>query len=159
MPDTFFIPELDVPFHFVRRPSPLPPDLRPVWRIFIILLMLRLCCRGGKSNLQRLSVLNWAVRSPENRSHFLEVVEGQRRPEDIIVRHDPAFSRALDFAIGEKLIERVPGSKFLLKERGQSAAEAILRMERCLDLEKDFFKRLRGRVSEAMIDRLLHFGR
>jgi hypothetical protein len=159
MPDTFFIPELDVPFHFVRRPSPLPPDLRPVWRIFIILLMLRLCCRGGKSNLQRLSVLNWAVRSPENRSHFLEVVEGQRRPEDIIVRHDPAFSRALDFAIGEKLIERVPGSKFLLKERGQSAAEAILRMERCLDLEKDFFKRLRGRVSEAMIDSLLHFGR
>lgn len=159
MPDRFYIPELDVPFHFVRRPSPLPPDLRPVWRISIILLMLHLCCRGGKSNLQRLSVLNWAVGSSENRSRFLDVVRGDRRPEDIIVRHDPAFSRALDFAIGEKLVERVPGSKFSLKERGKSAAEAILRMEPCLDLEKDFFKRLSRGVSEAMIDRLLRFGR
>ena len=85
-------------FRFTARPTAIPPDLRPVWRMTILVLFLQRCCRQGKSSLKKLHVLNWAIRHPASRQTLLDVLDGRARPDRAIVRFDPALNRALDLA-------------------------------------------------------------
>ena len=108
------IAEFDTAFNFVRRPTSLPPDLRPIWKISMLILMLHICCRGGRSSLQRLHVLNWAVRNHESREDFNHLIEGRLEPTDVVVRYEPGLQRAIDLSLGQKLVSRVGGDKIQL---------------------------------------------
>src|SRR5690606_16062641 len=95
------ISDLVEPLIFRSRPEPIPGDLRPLWRIGIILLILDLTSRGGKSTLGRLHVLSWAVRTRETRENLLRVIREEVSPHTLIVRIEPSLNRAIDLALGE----------------------------------------------------------
>jgi hypothetical protein len=50
-------------FTFVTQPIAIPPDLRPLWKISQILLVLKLCSRKEKATLLKLQLFNWALGS------------------------------------------------------------------------------------------------
>ena len=80
----------------------------------------------------------------------------------MIVRFDPALIRALDFAIGEKLVEfqrlASGGLNVALTDLGTKAAAALGSIQDCMVAESHFLDELRGSVSQTMIDRILRWG-
>lgn len=143
---------LRVEYEFTLRPVAVPGDLRPIWRLATICLMLRNCW-GTTATLKQLHVLNWALRDVENRETFLLAL-GDGAPVHPVVRIEPSLNRAVDFAIGEKLVGR-SSTRLALTQRGADFAKRIDSDSEVLVDEKDFFSRIGKKVTAAMIERIL----
>jgi hypothetical protein len=148
------IRELDADFIFRRRPVALPGDLRPTWRIGLLMLLLSQCCRQQRSSLTRLHVLSWAVRSKANHQDLIALIDGKLSPDALIVRFEPACSRAIDFAIGERLIKRVDGSRIELTGSGRTFAEEILMNSSVYSTEKKLVSAIGQKASETLVDNI-----
>lgn len=148
------VPELDAAFIFRRRPVALPGDLRPTWRIGLLVLLLSQCCRQQRSSLTRIHVLNWAARSEANHVDLTELIAGRLSPDQLIVRFDPACNRAIDFAIGEGLLKRVDGSRIELTESGKALAEEISKDSEVYVTEKKLAGAIKQKASETLVDNI-----
>lgn len=148
-------------FVFRARPVALPPELRPEWRISLLLLTLRITGRSSKSSLKKLHVLNWVARHEVDRVQFLRVLSGDAAAETLMIRFDPALNRALEFAIAEKLItfERPTsgGLNVVLTSQGVESAALLDGIKDCFVSEKVFLKEV-GKVSESTIENILNWG-
>jgi len=143
---------------FAERPMPLPVDFRPAWRLGLLLLILKICCRGGQSSLERLNVLNWAIRTQGARETFIAFLERRSTPEAILVRFEPGLSRAIDLALGEGLLVRkttTAGSRLELTARGTGLADETNNHTDCLADEKSFLQRIKKDATEDRIRELL----
>jgi hypothetical protein len=147
--------EIDLPFQFRRRPIPLAPDLRPDWKIMMLLLILRLSSKGGKSSLTRLHVLNWAVRSEKHQAEFIATLESSKPLFSFKVRFEPAFSRAIDFAAASSLVEWVSGDRIKLTEQGTRWAAKAEEDKDLMVQERAFFSRIGKRITESQAKALL----
>lgn len=89
-------------FSFRRRSLPVPGDLRIEWRVSLIVLMLGYS-RARQASLAKLHILNDAVRF-ERSAHLLDMVVAAK-PGMLpwTFRIEPAFARAVDFVVGDKL--------------------------------------------------------
>ena len=148
------IPELRVPFIFRQRPVSLPADLRPAWRIGLIVLLLKKCCRQGRTSLTRLHVLSWGFVSPEGRSQLLAAAAGTLSPDSLVIRFEPFLLQAVDYGVGEGLIHRDGGGKIELAEAGMRLAEELEADESAFASEKAVMETLRTRVSEDLVKRM-----
>src|SRR5713226_491637 len=101
MPEDILSQALRIRFEFKRRPVAITADFRPQWRVALLVLMLEKCW-GRRATLGQLHVINWALRSRENLSNFLQQIEGHFRPGKALVRFEPSLNRAIDLAVGEK---------------------------------------------------------
>jgi hypothetical protein len=171
MPETAIERVLDVPVTFERQPVPLPCDLRPVWRLHVLVLMLDQCW-GGKATHQQLHVLDWAIRTEETRRAFLQFIRGERAPNQIIVRYDPSLNRAVDFAFGEglaahreeapALVEvepRRPGSyRVILTKKGRDLVRSIRDAKDCFQVEKGFLDSIGRKITQEQVESLFTWG-
>lgn len=147
-------------FVFRSRPDPVSPELRPEWRIAILVLSLKKCGWGGKMTLKKAHVVNWAVREKTSRDTLLRVIKGEPQTEDVIVRFDPAFNRALDFAVGERITaleKKSTGLVIELLPAGKKMAEEIEKHDDCLNEEKAFFDTIK-KIPQDKIEQLLEWG-
>src|SRR5947209_6297674 len=94
---------LDREFTFKHRPTPLACDLRPEWRLHLLVLLVDHCW-AGRASIQQLEVLDWAIRTQQTREALLQFIDGERTPNQTIVRYDPSLNRAVDFAFAEDLL-------------------------------------------------------
>lgn len=148
------IPELRVPFVFRSRPVPIPADLRPAWRIGLIVLLLKKCCRQGRSSLTRLHVLSWGFVSPEGRMQLLAAAAGTLSPDSLVVRFEPFLLQAVDYAVGEGLVRRTGGGTIELTEHGSRLAEEIEADETAFLMEKTVMDTIRTRLSESIVKQM-----
>lgn len=169
MPESVLDSTLDVPFTFAARPTPLPCDLRPVWRLHILVLILDQCW-GGRASLEQLHVLNWAIRSEETRTTFLQFLRGRRTPNETVVRYDPSLTRAIDFALGEQLVTRygdepLVGSesrgaspfRLLLTKKGRDLVAEIRSWKDCFAMEKDFLAGIGKKITQGQVEALFRW--
>jgi len=108
-------------------------------------------------SLRKAHVLNWAVRDSFSRDQFLRMINGNRRLEDVAVRFDPAFNRALDLAAGDRLVSlerKTTGLIIQLLPAGYRLAEDLEKHKDCLVSERAFFETIK-KVSEERIRELL----
>ena len=152
------IPELDVPVVFRQRPISVPGDLRPAWRICVIVLLLQKCCRQGRSSTRRLHVLSWAVRDVEVGRALVRAIGGEVPPDTVLVRIEPALNRAVDFAIGEGLIRRQSSDRVELTADGKELAETIMKDTVVLGTEKAFAESIRFNVTEDFVKKMFERG-
>jgi hypothetical protein len=145
--------DIDVPFSFTERPTPLSGDLRPAWRVSLILLML-LNSRGQKATLQKLHLLKSACRSEATRHAFLRYTKGEVRKDEIIPRVEPSLIRAVNLARGEGLIEVEKGKNLRLTPRGQEVADQLNGIEDCMDVEKQFLRAVGKFATETNVENL-----
>lgn len=153
-----FIPELNVPIIFRQRPVSVPGDLRPIWRICLLIILLRKCCIGGKSSLRRLHVLNWAVRSPSVSTTLINAINGAFPPDAVIIRIEPALNRAIDLSIGEGLVHRGTKDRIELTSKGKEFADTILDTKLVLEQEKRFVEQVGYSVSEKFVKAMFEQG-
>ena len=150
--------EIERDFVFRLRAEPIPGDLRPVWRIAMLVLMLLRAGHGRGMSLKKALILNWGVRTAETREALLRMIEGRRRLEDIPVRFDPALNRALHYAAAEGLVNiesKTTGSVISMQSAGEIIANLIYKTRDCMETEKAFFDRVRGRMPETKVKELL----
>lgn len=147
---------IDIPFTFRERRTPLAGDLRPAWRMSLVLLML-LYSRGKKATLQKLHVLNSACHSEGTRREFLRYVEGEARKDEIIPRVEPSLNRALNLARGEGLVEVENGKNIKLTPAGLKLAQVLDETPDCLEAEKSFLKQAGGFMTEGKVENLFNW--
>jgi hypothetical protein len=144
-------------FSFVRRPVPVPGDLRIAWRLALLLLMLR-SSRSNKASLAKLHVLNSALRSSVARQRLNNIIASLEAPLNWRLRVEPALGRAIDFLVGEKLAEWTEVSDrsgLVLTAAGVTAADGILANKEVLLVEKDFLETTGRKITEALITSLV----
>jgi len=108
-------------------------------------------------SLTKAHVLNWAVRDGSSREMFLRMEKGDRQLEDVPVRFDPPFNRAVDFAAAEGLVfldKKTTGLIVALTTAGWKLARELEEHEDSLRTERAFFEQVR-RIPERKIQELL----
>jgi len=116
-------------FSFHRRPTPIPGDLRIAWRVALILLMLG-SSRSNRASLAKLHILNDAVRFNQH-SHLKATLVGARLDLPWDFRVEPAFARAIDFVVGDKLAawtKSTGRAALQLTKAGVHAMEAVMEL-------------------------------
>ena len=153
---TIILKQFDVPFKFVQRPAPILADLRPTWRIALLLLML-FHSRGKKASLQKLHVLSWALQSRHTRNLVCQYSRGEIGGDHVIPRVEPSLNRAIDYARGEGLVLIAGGKNIVLTETGNAIARHIQDAEQCMENEKEFLREISSFVTEQNIEKLLNW--
>jgi hypothetical protein len=146
---------LDIPFSFHKRPTPLQPQLRVSWGLAILVLILETCSRSQRSSISRLHTLNWAIRSNENRKVMIELLENRLSPLANLVGYEPGFNKAIEYAVGEGLIELKNKGRVSLTQNGRKLAREIIAVEDCLEEEKKFLKTKGSAITEQLTKSLL----
>lgn len=148
-------------FSFVIRPKPVAGDMRIAWRLAITLLIL-FHSRGKKASLAKLNLMNDAIRSRNSRSKLGQLLAKDIPLRDWRIRVEPAFSRNLDFLVGEGFAEWIVASSraaVQLSAKGIAATEEILSRNDILTLEKEFIKTTSGSVTEKFVKQVTTAGR
>jgi hypothetical protein len=149
---------LDVRISFQPRPSPLAPELRMTWRLAQFLYLLSACCRGGKSSLRRLHVINWGARTERNRKTLVRALQGTIQPHALLVRVEPSLNRVVDFASGEGLVVIPDGARVEITDRGRVLVKEVAALNDCLVAERTFVHEVGQRVSEQWVKYTLTYG-
>ena len=74
--------------------------------------------------------------------------DGERRIDSVIVRYEPSLNKAIDYAVGEKLVSLTKNGRIVLVQRGRQFAGKIETEEGCMREEKDFFRAVGQRLTE-----------
>jgi len=150
----------DQRFLFVVRPKPVAGDMRIAWRLAVTLLVL-FHSRGKKASLAKLNLMNDAIRSEISRSKLVQVLAGEVPLRDWRIRVEPAFSRNLDFLVGEGLAEWLVASNrasIQLTAQGIAAAESVLAKTELIAVEKEFIKAVSNSITEKFVNRVTKAG-
>jgi hypothetical protein len=146
-------PALERTVHFASRPSALPADVRTIWRVPLVLLVIA-TARGGRATWQQLHVLNWALRGRDARDRLRRYLSGEMSPDSVVVRYEPALEDAISLCVGLGFATWQEGKRLILTEQGQEAVAAITESE-ALGEERGYLTEVGSRLSQAAVERLL----
>lgn len=137
---------------FDPRPQPLPASLRPVYRIALIVLVLKTNCRGNTASLLKLQFFNWVLKS----SSLEKLIEDRLTHQSVftleLIHLDPMVNLALKYAFADNLVSVTNNSKYKLTEKGAKFADRILQDEQSvLAEEQELLLRIGQRVSEVRL--------
>lgn len=127
--------------------------MRAIWRLPLILMVIR-SCRGEKATHEQLHVLSWALRTsdgPETLSRFLA---GQLRPEEAVVRFEPALDRGVAWAEAFELLGR-QGRYWSITGKGEVLLAAIDGEPEVLSSERSVLSGLKGKLTQSAVERML----
>lgn len=141
---------------FRDQPDAIPGDLRISWRLSMLCLLLDRCW-GSRAPLPIMHVMWCSVRSASSRELFLRWLSGERRPDEVVVRFDPALSLTVDLAAGAGLIDFDPAKGTIaLTKIGAALAREVWSSEGVLQEEKAFLLQL-PRITQSLIRPVLEW--
>jgi hypothetical protein len=153
---------IDFPFQaidklvFKPRPQPLPANLRPLYRIALITLILSINCRGSAATLIKLQFFNWLLKSPS----LQELIEERLTCQSVftleLIHLDPMVNLALNYAFACNLISITSNSnknpRYKLTNRGQEFVNMIIQDEQsAMAKEREFLERIGQRITEVKL--------
>jgi len=150
MMEELFIKKLS----FTKRPIPIPADYRPMYKIALIVLILKLCCRGGKSILLKLHLFSWALTSKKHASLLTSFINNNFKGEFSVWGIEPALNRALQLATAEKICELNDGKNYVLtSDKGIQFFNMIMADKELLEDEKAFLKSIgKNTITDSRIN-------
>lgn len=148
----------EIPFapRFTRRAVNIPGDFRTAWRLTVLAMLLG----RGRANalaIEHLHVLWWAIRTPKTRELFLRWLDGEKGPDELLVRFDPSLTVTVDLAIGEGLVTKEVSGSIRLTPKGEALAAAAQTESTVLRIEKAFLESLPRRITQRQIRELLEW--
>ncbi|MFJ7976661.1 hypothetical protein ACIQZI_13310 [Peribacillus sp. NPDC096379] len=156
MNENEYLDALDINYKFNKRSSPIPPELRPIWKLAIVVLILDKCCLKYTSSFQKMQILCWAVKNMKNQSELLNFITNRNTDGyfNLVVRYEPSVNRIIDIALAEEYIELVNGNRIRLTDKGKKFAGEIDKATDILENEKCFFKLIGKGLSEKLLSEL-----
>ncbi len=137
---------------FEHQPQPLPANLRPVYRIVIILLILKVSCRATTASLLKIQFFNWVIKN----SSLQELIKDNLPHQSVftlaLIHLDPMVNLALKYAVAEDLISVTSNSKYTLTIKGDEIATNVLSSDQSLlSNERAILTKIGQRVSEVKL--------
>ncbi len=139
---------------FTKRPIPIPADYRPMYKIAIIVLILKLCCRSDKASLLKLHLFSWALASKKHTALLADYISKNFVGEFSVWGIEPALNRALQLATAEKICDIVDGKNYQLStEKGLQFFNMIMSDNELLVDEKAFLRSLgKNTITDSRIN-------
>lgn len=138
---------------FNYRGSHLDPELRPLWRISLLILILMKLCSGNKANSKKLQALYSLVAS-EKKRHFY--TSDSTEQQSLNIRFDPLVDRAIDLGVGHSLFELDDSKSVALTAKGASFGKRVENDENIFILEKKFMNNFkRSHFTDKRINSLI----
>lgn len=137
---------------FVRRPTPVLVEHRPLYKITQLLLVLQMSSRGGKSTLPRLHLFNWVMKSAGRMQKLLDAAKAK-------VLHmtawgfDPALAIAIRFAIAEGLVSAT-STGYQLTEKGRAFLAEVLKDSDAFAPERKLLMQIGKDITEGMVEKV-----
>lgn len=125
---------------FTQRPIPIPADYRPMYKIALIVLILKICSRSEKASLLKLHLLSWSLKSEANMNKTREYIASNYKRDFSVWGIEPALNRALQLAVGENLCKIVDGKSYKLTTRGSQFFNMIISDIELFQKEKAFLE-------------------
>jgi hypothetical protein len=139
---------------FRERPISIPAELRPMWKITCMLLVLKLNCYGEKSSLSKLQLFNWGMFSE---SAMNRLITYSREKSDgalpDVVPLDPSLNRAIALALGDGLVVLDKAGKIKLSEKGNTLVHWILDDPDVLHHEKEVLAMIGKSIPESTLSK------
>lgn len=135
---------------FVRRPSPVLVEHRPLYKITQLLLVLHMSSRGGKSTLPRLHLFNWALKSTERIQKLVDAANAKAL-NMTAWGFDPALAIAIRFAVAEDLVEPT-STGYQLTEKGRSFIAEVLKEASAFASERKLLTQIGKVITEGMVE-------
>jgi hypothetical protein len=123
---------------FTKRPIPLPAEYRPMYKIALIVMILKYCCRAETSNLLKLHLFSWALASEKNMIELRNYVTSNFSTDFSVWGIEPALNRALQLAVAENICDIINGKNYKLTEKGNKFFEMIKNDTELFEIEKSF---------------------
>lgn len=137
---------------FSKKPISIPPEYRPSYTIGLIVLILKICCQSSKSSLLKLHLINWALKSDENKNSLKKFVLSNYTESSKTWGIEPSLNRALNYSIHEGVCSIADG-KYQLEEKGEIFYQKIIEDSEYLNEEIDFLKFLgKRKITDNRID-------
>ncbi len=130
--------------------------MRIAWRVSLILLMLA-ASRSSKASLAKLHILNDAIRSNQV-ARLKEATSAGVKILPWNLRVEPAFARAIDFVVGERLATWTKASgraSLQLTASGTAAVTKLEGVEDALELERNIITKYAKKLTETRVSELL----
>ncbi|MCS4294023.1 hypothetical protein M2375_002256 [Comamonas sp. BIGb0152] len=137
---------------FVRRPSPVLVEHRPLYKITQLLLVLQMSSRGGKSTLPRLHLFNWALKSPDRIQKLVDAAKANVL-NMTAWGFDPALAIAIRFAVAEDLVETT-STGYQLTEKGRAFIAEVLKDSDAFGPERKLLAQIGKDITEGMVDKV-----
>ena len=137
---------------FSKKPISIPPEYRPSYSIALIVLILKICCQGSKSSLLKLHLINWALKSNENKDSLKKFVLSNYTESSKTWGIEPSLNRALNYSVHEEICS-IENGKYLLLEKGEIFFSKIIENPEYLNEEIDFLNFLgKRKITDNRID-------
>lgn len=135
------------PFYISERKEFISCELRPIWRISLLLLILKMLGRGNKASRNKVQLANWAIKDSRHLDSYLQYCSNKnQRP---FINLDPALDKAIDYALHSQLVT-IGDDKITLTEQGVTAALKIEKQD-VFQIEKEKFKKIKSQLSEDKV--------
>ena len=141
-------------FTFTRKPEAVPIDNRKLWRVSALCLALSYC-RANKASMNKLQLINWAIRSNSSQEVLLQFFLRNLDPEKVIIRFDPGFPITMNIMVGEDLCKLISGKSVQLSEKGVRFVKLIEADENLFTKEKKFLEEVKPYATEKNINSLI----
>ena len=136
---------------FSKRPISIPADYRPVYKIALIVLILKLTCRNESSKLLKLHLMSWALKSGNNQQQLLSLIISNFNTEFAVWGIEPSLNRAMQIAVAEKICKYEKGN-YVLAEKGNLFFEKINDDKDLFHTEKSFLKQIgKNKITEKRL--------
>lgn len=135
---------------FERRPSPVLAEHRPMYKIGLVLLILHLASRGGKSSLPRLQLFNWAMKSIKRQQQLVLAV-GEKVLQVPAWGFDPTLAIAVRIAIAEGLVAE-NSTGYEISTDGEFFVKEIMKDAELFGPERSFLSAVGKGLTEGMIE-------
>ena len=134
---------------FERRPAPVLPEHRPLYKIGQLLLILQLGSRGRKSSLPRIQLFNWALKRKEREAILLDA--GQKGYLKVSAwGFDPAVAIAISYALAEELMQTT-STGYSISSAGINFVAAFCKDPDCFSSERLFLEKVGKSITETMV--------
>jgi len=137
---------------FSKKPISIPPEYRPSYMIGLIVLILKICCQSSKSSLLKLHLINWALKSNENKISLKKFVLSNYTESSKTWGIEPNLNRALNYSVHEEICS-ITGGKYQLEEKGEIFYQKITENTEYLNEEIEFLTFLgKRKITDSRID-------
>lgn len=134
---------------FTPRPMPVLTELRPMYKICQVLLILHICGHGNKCSLVKLHLMHWAMKTPR-RMETMSLAAQLGQISLPVWGFDPALSIALQLAFRDGLIEPT-STGFRLIHKGHQLVTDIMKDGTVMVDEKVTLSKIGRKITEGMV--------
>lgn len=143
-------------FTLRRIGTPIEPEMRPLWKIGLISMILHYVSRSSRASSTKILALCSILGSKKKALLFEQIMNGNIPIESLSVRFDPSVNRAIDLGIGEEIFAIDDDKKIFLTEKGKKFAKKIDHEKGVFELEKKFLSQFsKNDISEMLIERII----